>query len=403
MWFKNVIICSIISLWTCEFSFSQEPPVKKDSTQIYKDIETYSKRSKFTSFMYKLVFKPVAKILPKKKDGKKKYKKLIQKPYSTFEGKTIRNINIETLDPFGYSITDTNVAPQNSFLKTANKVHIKSQNITIRNLLLIRQNQTFDSLLVKESERLVRTRKYVLDVSFFVKATAKNSDSVDIFIREMDKWSLIPKFGASTSNVSVNLTDKNFLGLGHESYNGFDWNHTRGNFAYDIKYFIPNIRNTFINSTLHFSEDQYNNSIRSFAVDRPFFSPFARWAAGISFIYQNRKDYIRSNDSLLLLQRFKFNTQDYWAGSAIRIFKGNTENKRTTNFISAARFLRIRYLERPSEMFDQQDVYSNEDFYLASIGISTRKYVQDKFIFKYGMTEDVPIGKSFQSDRWLSG
>jgi hypothetical protein len=32
---------------------------------------------------------------------------------------------------------------------------------------------------------------------------------------------------------------------------------------------------------------------------------------------------------------------------------------------------------------------------LASIGISTRKHVQDKFIFKFGLTEDVPIGKVY--------
>jgi hypothetical protein len=96
-----------------------------------------------------------------------------------------------------------------------------------------------------------------------------------------------------------------------------------------------------------------------------------------------------------MLQRFKFNIQDYWAGNAIQIFKGNTENKRTTNFISAIRYYRIRYLESPIEMYDLQHRFSNEDFYLTSIGISTRKYVQDKFIFKYGITEDVPIGKVY--------
>jgi hypothetical protein len=392
MWFKITILFPFLYLCSCELAISQKPSEIKDSTRIYRDIETYSKRHGFTKFMYNLVFKPVAAVT-KKKAVKRRYKKLIQKPYSAFEGKTIRNIQIETLDPFGYSITDTNAAPQNSFIIRANKVHVKSQNFTIRNLLLIRQNQLFDSLLVKESERLVRARNYVFDVSFFVKATAKNSDSVDIFIREMDKWSLVPKLGASSSNIDINLTDKNFLGLGHESYNRIDWNHTVGDFAYDIKYYIPNIRNTYINSTIHFEDDMLKNSSRSFAFDRPFFSPFARWAAGLSFTHQNRKDYFHTNDSLLLLQRFKLNTQDYWAGSAIRIFKGNTESKRTTNFVSAARFLRIRYLERPVAMFDMQDVFSNEDFYMACIGISTRKYVQDKFIFKYGLTEDVPIGK----------
>jgi hypothetical protein len=39
--------------------------------------------------------------------------------------------------------------------------------------------------------------------------------------------------------------------------------------------------------------------------------------------------------------------------------------------------------------------YSDEDFYLGGIGIASRKYVQDKYIFKYGVTEDVPVGKMY--------
>jgi hypothetical protein len=394
MWFKNIIILSFIILFISESVFAQQTPAKTDSTKLYKDIESYSKKSKFTKFLYGLVFKPVAAQTKKKKGRKKGYKKLIQKPYSAFEGKTIRNIYIETLDPFGYSIADTNLSPQNSFLKNANKIHVKSQNITIRNLLLIHQNQKFDSLLVKESERLVRAKGYVQDVSFFVKVTAQKSDSVDITIRELDKWSLIPKFTVSSSRFTVNLNDNNFLGLGHESNNGFAWYNNTRDFAYNIKYSIPNIRNTYINSTVHFTRDQYKNSINSFAIDRPFFSPFAKWGAGAYFTH-SRKDSIRKNDSLLLPQRFKFNAQDYWAGNAIRIFKGNTEGHRTTNFISAVRFSRIRYLEKPIDLIDTQYKFTNENFYLASIGISTRKYVQDKFIFKYGITEDVPIGRVF--------
>ncbi len=395
MWFKNIFILFFVSILINDFSFAQLTPAKKDSTHLYENIESYSKRSKFTMFMYTLIFKPVATNSPKKKGKKKVYKKLIQKPYSTFEGKTIRHINIETLDPFGHSIADTIVAPRNFLLKTGNKLHIKSQSITIRNLLLIRQNQLFDSLLVKESERLVRSQRYVRDVSFFVIATSKNSDSVDIFIRELDNWSITLNASFPNSHVLIQLNDKNFLGFGHEFKNAYTWYHTNGDYAFNTNYFIPNIRNTYINTTLHYGTDEFRNFTKSFAVDRPFFSPFAKWAAGVNFTQQFRKDSIRTSDSLFVLQRFKFNAQDYWAGNAIQIFKGNTENNRATNFISAVRFLRIRYLEKPIETFDALHIYSDENFYLAGIGISTRKYVQDKFIFNYGVTEDVPIGKVY--------
>jgi hypothetical protein len=52
-------------------------------------------------------------------------------------------------------------------------------------------------------------------------------------------------------------------------------------------------------------------------------------------------------------------------------------------------------LEKPIETIDPLHLYADENFYMAGIGISTRKYVQDKYIFKFGITEDVPIGKAY--------
>ena len=98
--------------------------------------------------MYRLVFKPVA-VISKKKVKKKVYQKLIQKPYSAFEGKIIRNINIDTLDPFGYSMVDTTIAKQNFLHKTGNKLHLKSQRLAIQNLLLIRQKSAIRFIACK--------------------------------------------------------------------------------------------------------------------------------------------------------------------------------------------------------------------------------------------------------------
>ncbi len=388
-WFKIFSVLFFVSFLTTDFAFAQKTPLKIDSTKVYKSIESFSVKRKFTKYMYSIFFKPIGKT------KKNVYKKLIRKPYSAFEGKIIRKINIETLDPFGYSIADTIEKKQGVFAKNANKLHIKSQRITIRNLLLIHRNQVFDSLLVKESERLVRSMSYVTDVSFFVTAIAKNSDSVDIYIRELDKWSIIPDGAFSATSVTINLRDNNFMGLGHESKNEYTWNDAAGNYAYKLNYYIPNIRNTYISSTIHIGKEESGNFTRSIGLDRPFFSPFAKWAAGVNISQQFRQDYIHANDSILVLQPFKFNMQDYWAGYAIQIFKGNTEFDRVTNFISAVRFLNVHYLEKPDEAYDTQHYFSSENFYLASIGISTRKYFQDKYIFKFGVTEDVPDGKVY--------
>ena len=69
---------------------------------------------------------------------------------------------------------------------------LKHRYLAIRNLLLIRKNEPFNSFFVKESERLIRSQQYVHDVSFYVVSAGAKSDSVDIFIRELDIWSISP-------------------------------------------------------------------------------------------------------------------------------------------------------------------------------------------------------------------
>ncbi len=363
-----------------------------DSAKVYKKIETYSKRSGFTKFIYGILFEPVESTNVKiPKERKKKF----QKSYKFYEGKTIRKIEILTLDPFGYTVKDTNVVVQNNLYKAGNSLHIKSRDIAIRNLLLIKKNDTFDSLLVKESERLIRSQKYVQEVSIYTVITGINSDSVDVRIRVLDLWSIIPDFSISPSRVSFGLDERNFLGLGHGFKNSFTWNHSNGNNVFNSNYYIPNIYNTYLNSTLHYGMDENRNYIKSINVDRPFYSSFAKWAGGLYFDQQQRIDTIHQNEPFFTAENYTFNTQDYWCGSSHQIFKGNSEKERTTNLIFSLRYLRIRFIKKPENINDTLHFYSNEDFYLAGIGISARKYVQDKYIFNYGLIEDVPIGKVY--------
>lgn len=393
MWFRNIIILFGVSFLTGDPVSAQDKIIRKDSTNLYENIESYSKRGRFSTFVYRLIFNPVAVVSKKKEISNKGYNKLIQKPYSSFEGKIIRNIDITTLDPFGYSTADTITGKQNILYAAGNRLHIKTHSITIRNLLLFHKNQKFSSLLVRESERLIRAQEYVHEVSFYVVSAGINSDSADIFIRELDKWSIIPEGTISASKIQVGITDKNFLGSGHSFKNSYMRNFNSGINSLYTNYNITNIRNSFITTKIHFGIDGYGNTRKSFAVDRPFYSPLAKWAAGVSLASQVKKDSSGMEIPVQLPDYLRYNTQDFWAGKAIRIFRGTSENELVTNLILSARFYNRRYSEKPSEMDDPMNIYSDEKFYLAGIGVSTRKYVQDTYIFKYGIIEDVPVGK----------
>ncbi len=371
----------------CPLSFSQVGQVKEDSSAVYKDIQTYSKKNKFTKLLHKLIFEPV--------NVKRKKKRVLPRIQQKFEGKIIRNITIETLDPFGYSDTDSNREPKNWAEKTGNRIHLKTKKLAIRNLLLFRENKPLDSLLINESARLIRSQKYIRSVRIDLKLSEKNSDSVDVFIRAIDSWSLIPKGSVSSSRSSFELNEKNFMGIGHEFKNKFTNRFSDGKNAYNLDYTVPNIKNSFIKTTFKYNIDLDNYYGKSIDINRPFYSPFAKWAGGIYFDQQFRKDTLQDTNLVYAQQNFKYNSQDYWIGHAFSIFKGNTEKNRTTNLIVSGRYLNINYIESPTIAYDPVDFYSSEKLFLSGIGITSRKFIQDKYIFRNGIIEDVPIGKIY--------
>ena len=378
----------IIFFLCLQLSFSQENVPKKDSSVVYTDIQSFSKKHKFTRFIHKLVFKPI--------NSKQKLKqKIVKQNYQGFEGKIIRNINIVTLDPFGYTELDSTMKPRNWVEKKGNSIHIKSQKLTIKNLLLIGENKPLDSLLVLESLRLLRAQNYINRVAIVTQLVSKNADSVDIFIRVLDTWSLVPRFSATDSKASFQLNERNFFGSGHTLNSRYQKRYDDGQSAYKFEYIVPNIRNTFVVTKLKYFKDLDGNYGKTLSIERPFFSPFAKWAGGIDLNQQFRTDTLSNANLVFDRHRFKYNSQDFWAGFAFRISKDKTENHRVTNLVVSSRFLNIEYLESPTVEFDLIDFYSSEYFFLSGIGISTRKYVQDKYIFKNGITEDVPIGKIF--------
>jgi hypothetical protein len=376
----------IFIIFCFQLSFSQEKVPKKDSLEVYKDIQTYSKKHKFTKFVHKLVFKPIN---PKQK----RRKKVVRQNYQAFEGKIIRNINIVTLDPFGYSEIDSTKKPRNWAENNGNRIHIKTKRLAIQNLLLIRENKPFDSLLVKESVRLIRAQSYINRVASITELIEANADSVDIFIRVLDTWSLLPRVSFSDTKANLQLNERNFFGSGHTLNSQYQKRYEDGNNAYNLEYIVPNIKNTFIKTAVLYFKDLDDNYGKSLTIDRPFYSPFAKWAGGVNLNQQFRTDTLSDANLVYAKQNFKYNSQDFWAGYAFRISKENTENNRVTNLIVSGRFLNVNYIESPTIEYDPIDFYSSEQFFLSGIGISTRKYVEDKYIFKNGIIEDVPIGK----------
>ena len=390
--------------------------IERDSTN-YKAIETYSNKSKLTRFFHRLIFKPVEKKVPQK-TARTKVKKPVQ--YRRTEGKVIRNILISTFDPFGFNIQDTSIHPGSFPTKAGNNLHFKSQPGLIKNLLLFKEKEIYDSLLVNESMRLIRSQKYIRDVFFYSIPTSNKADSIDVFIRVSDIWSLLPAFSISPSKMKIGLTDINFAGTGSTLHGDLVQNRNEKYSVTRISYLIPNIRKTFISLNIQnlfqgkhdmvenydFTRSYYSpstsnlsylfsdntNLLRSLALERPFYTPLVKWAGGV-FLGQIIMPQSYILDDTIRYLASPSNIQDYWGARSWQIFKKYPADNRITSLIISGRMLITRYPKRTPDAV-LANVFNNENSFFAGIGINSRKYIQGMYIFNFGKVEDIPIGRA---------
>lgn len=375
------------------FSFAQNNDETKDSTKVYRNIYDFSRKSKTSEFFYHLFFNKRA---IQKKASSLNFSKN-DKPkinHTEHKGKIIRKITINSYDPFGYSLTDSLKKPQKKLEKIGNSVHIKTRKFTLRNLLLFKENQVYDSLKVVESERLIRRQRYARRTLIEVLPT-NSEDSVDISLKVIDSWSLLPNGNLSTSQTDIRLTERNLLGLGHQISGLYKYRFEDHQKTISSRYTINNIKNSFLSITLGYNNDFDNNSNRVVAINRGFYSPITKWAFGISF--QNTTQKYSFNQVItdsVVVQDTKSEYEDYWVGRSFKIFNDDSYKSRTTRFITSLTYNRRIFLRGPDKSIDISNYYSNEKNVIGLIGISSRQYYQDKFLFNYDIIEDVPYGKT---------
>lgn len=381
-------------LFGCWKSFAQVNDSIPTTQQQMQKIENLSKRNKFTQRVHKLLFK--RKITNVNTNVQAVKQQDIDYDFDKFQGKVIRNIHIETFDPFGFSIQDSTRVPKKQIERIGNRLHLKTKQFTIRSLLLFKKNQPLDSIKLRESERLIRTQRYIRRVSLKPIAIANSTDSVDVHIKVLDAWSWYPTGSVSTSSARLNLTSRNFAGLGHYFSNQYRTRFKEGRHAYRAQYQINNIAQTFIDAGIYYNIDLAENYVKQVYINRKFYSPLTRWAGGFTVFQSASRDSVPNLNNQRRLHSFKSNDVDTWFGYSTPVYsKSNNLHNVQTNLITSARYYSKNYLEQPVGEYDPYSYYTNQQLYLATIGLASVNYIQDKNIFYNDRIEDIAVGKTF--------
>lgn len=360
-----------------------------DSSSVYKGIKNYSERSKVTELLHHWLFRsPGSQPDTLKPDTP-------QSDYGPYGGKIIRDIHIKSHGPFGFSFKDSTKTAHSWLQKTGNSAHINTKDMAIRDFILVESGEPLDTLKIRETARLLRDQHYIRDVRIIPQSIDKKGDSVDLDIEVLDSWSIIPRVSVSNSKMRLGLNERNFIGTGHQVDLYYSNRFDDGDLGFEADYRIPNFKNTFIEINGKYRVEFDHHYDKFLSINRDFYSPFARWAGGA--FYQNRSiDRPFAGDSLGFNRHdLKFTYQDYWGALAFPVFKGDSPKDRTTNLIVGLRASLLNYRKRPAEKYDPEQYFSNEQFYLGSVGLSSRQFVRDSYIFRDGETEDVPVGSVY--------
>ncbi|MBS1765407.1 MAG: hypothetical protein JSS90_10620 [Bacteroidetes bacterium] len=363
---------------------AQTDSVKK-SQQLYQQIERKTSGNRYLKQFYRLLFRPAGRAV------KQSNTEAVDFQNPALQDLPVGNIHVIVYDPFGYSLSDTLRRPSGFLASAGNFIHKKTTRKQILGMLRVLPGEPYDSLHIQESERLIRKQIYVRDVKFLPHKN-DSTGAVDLDVYVLDAWSLIVTGSTSETSSRIGISERNFAGMGHAFENSYKWYYNRKADVYETSYMVPDILSTYIMAKVAYTYDAYNGENKSIIVERPFYSYDTRLAGGAAYNQNYVKAHYLFNDTTQLTA-YRQNTTDVWVGYAMKLMKGNAAYERGSRLVTTVRMYSEQYPLLPASLYDTLGIYTNQNFYLAGIGYSSRIYNTDQYLFKYGQTEDVPSGR----------
>jgi hypothetical protein len=201
------------------------------------------------------------------------------------EGAVIGEIHVRALDIF-----DTEQPEEDQWaFRAANRLHAVTRPRVVRQQLLFRAGDRYSARVIEESERALRNAPFFYDAR--VRPVAYRDGAVDVEVLTRDVWTLSLALGFSREGgenaTRVGIADSNFLGTGKDLTFRRDSDVDRTSQLY--RYRDRHLRGTRWALLAAYS-DNSDGSLSELAVERPFYSLDARWAASALGLDDDRRD-----------------------------------------------------------------------------------------------------------------
>lgn len=365
------------------------PAVAQDTSGFYQDLERVASKHRFTRWVHGTIFvkperqeEPPAPGTPQRRTN----------PLLGYAGRHVRMVEVRVLDPFGFDLLDSTALPTVWVQRAGNSLHRTTREYLVREFVLVKKGEAFDPLEAVESERLLRATPMVNDARIFVTPVHGGTDTVDVHVLVLDKWSLEAWLDIAGEAGRVTVVDRNLLGLGQEVLVQPTFAPDQGMERLDAQHAVYNIKGTYISSLVDYSITDLSERIGA-RLDRPFFSPLTKWAgaAGVAWAW-TRVPITDAEGSTVREDRIEPFDVDTWIGRSFRLAPDSTNAARSSAIVVGTRYLRTRYTKRPSFDSTGTQRYPHSDIVLLGVGLSVRQYYRERYLYRFGAVEDVPEG-----------
>ena len=190
-------------------------------------------------------------------------------------GALIREVILERRNIFDLSDPE-----ENKWLyRWANRLHIVTREKVIDSQLLFRPGDEYSSRLLEESERILRSNRFIFDAD--IEPVHYENGEVDLRVTTQDVWSLTPDLSFSRSggenSGSIGLEETNLLGRGQLLR--LKWIETVDRTSTRFEFEDRNLGQTWWRTFLRFADSSDGNT-KFVSLVRPFHALDARWSAG---------------------------------------------------------------------------------------------------------------------------
>jgi len=314
------------------------------------------------------------------------------RPYTRYEGRTIRHIHIHLLGLTSGLPRKTSDISKEGLEKWIEWCHFDTQASVVRDYLLVEEGDQVDPRAIADSERLLRQTGLFRLVNIMAVPISRKSRQVDLIVFARDLWTLGADIRLSQlPDIVTTVFERNLWGYGHSvkvrTKHLPDDSHVEG---VDGFYRLSNIYGSFILGEAGWHYERAARKNRYLYFRRDPVAPMIRLTGALRLEKEQR---FAQPDSSGVSNDSRYDSYNGWLGYSIPLEHTDIGLPGDTWLFPALRLNWVDYFDRPSKQTDRWTFdYQDRLVMLGSLQLSNYRFLKGRNIYGYGPIEDIPVG-----------